>query len=196
MNVDADLFDVAAYGRPCFGERVSGDLAYWRPVEDGVVAVLLDVLGHGPAAHRVASAARGYLASAPNDPVELLTGLHEHLHASRGAAVAAAYVDASGQGRIASVGNVLVRVLGPAGNSVPGQPGVVGQRLPRLRERNVTVGEGEALLFCSDGVSSRLEVTELTRLLHSDAMEAARHTVRVFGKENDDATCLVVKRRT
>jgi hypothetical protein len=34
--------------RPCQGERVSGDAVVIRPLEEGLFAAIVDVLGHGP----------------------------------------------------------------------------------------------------------------------------------------------------
>ena len=41
------------YVRPCDGETLSGDVVLVQPQGDGVFAVVIDVLGHGPDAHRL-----------------------------------------------------------------------------------------------------------------------------------------------
>ena len=41
------------YVRPCDGETLSGDVVFVQPQGDGVFAVVIDALGHGPDAHRL-----------------------------------------------------------------------------------------------------------------------------------------------
>ena len=41
------------YVRPCDGETLSGDVVFVQPQGEGVFAVVIDALGHGPEAHKL-----------------------------------------------------------------------------------------------------------------------------------------------
>ena len=55
------------YVRPCDGETLSGDVVFVQPQGEGVFAVVIDALGHGPEAHRARRPAH-------RRPVRVVTG--------------------------------------------------------------------------------------------------------------------------
>jgi hypothetical protein len=53
---------------------------------------------------------------------------------------------------------------------------------------------GDLLLACSDGVSS-FEIDDYPQMFIHNVMVVARTIVRRFGKDHDDSTCMVARRK-
>ncbi|ETW97534.1 MAG: hypothetical protein ETSY1_22260 [Candidatus Entotheonella factor] len=82
------LFDAYKYIRPCLGYRVAGDTALIQEHEEGVFLAIVDVLGHGRAAHALARTIQSFLLSHVSaNLISLMNNLHAHIHGSRGACV-------------------------------------------------------------------------------------------------------------
>ena len=108
-------FEVGVFVRACDGEAVAGDAALAVDLPGGVLAGLMDGLGHGRDAAAVALAAIRHLKARPAaDVAAVLTGLHECLRGTRGAAAAVAFAAADGSVAWTGVGNVVARRCGPA----------------------------------------------------------------------------------
>src|SRR5687768_2318246 len=112
-------FEWGAVLVPAPGEEVCGDT--WRVAQDaGRVTVLVaDGLGHGPlAAEASAAAGRAFEDNPAADPKALIEAAHVAVAGTRGAAVAAAKLDASDRVlRYAGVGNISGSLLCPAAGS-------------------------------------------------------------------------------
>lgn len=178
---------IAFLSRPADGEIVCGDAVVVR--HDGAVTLVavIDVLGHGPEASKVALQAVKFLDSAPlTRAITLVNGLHDALRGTRGAAVAICVLrgfqlDACG------VGNVETRVVG---SRVPviSTPGIVGARVGVLRESLGRLSSGDRLVCWSDGISSRLELDSMRQLAPSDA---CARIMKQHRRSHDDASVVV-----
>jgi phosphoserine phosphatase RsbX len=172
---------------PCRGETRSGDAAVVREEPDVTLLALIDVLGHGPEAARVAEVAVDHLRKAPIGRArDAMNALHELLRGSRGAAITVCIVrDKHLDG--CGVGNVDVRVQG---TSVPVllTPGIVGQRMHRLREFEAHLADGDRMVLFSDGISSRVPLAELRALAPREACAAIMLRHR---RDHDDATVVI-----
>jgi negative regulator of sigma-B (phosphoserine phosphatase) len=184
MKVVADHITV-----PKAGERVSGDIAIFRTVGAVSLFVVIDALGHGPAAAEVASAGAAHLAGASLDQnaVELMGGLHRALHGSRGAA---AMVCRWGGGRIegCGVGNVELAALR---TKIPVvlTPGIVGGQIRTMRGFEGPAPVGTRFVVYSDGISSRMSNDEIGLLPRVDA---CRIVMEKHRRSHDDATVMIV----
>ena len=184
--------------RPFPGQRRSGDGVFARTTEDVLWAGVIDALGHGPEAADTADAVLGWLASrdlaADLDPLDLLADLHRAQRGGRGAAVTLAKVTAAGKVRVAGIGNVQARLIGPTRTKTfLCQDGNLGHGEPPLRGQSATMTPGESLLISSDGVRSRFDASDI-RGFHLTRPEAlAALIVRQHGKAHDDASALVIR---
>jgi negative regulator of sigma-B (phosphoserine phosphatase) len=181
------ILNIAHLVEPCRGELVSGDAVLVRQEGDVTLLVVIDVLGHGPEAARVAALGIGFLETAPlRRAGDLLHGLHTALHGTRGAAVAICVIR---DGRLdgCGVGNVEIRVLGSPVPTVL-TPGIVGQRLHRLREFEGRLAIGDRLVCFSDGISSQVPLTELKGVPPRTACALVMQRHR---RLHDDATILI-----
>ena len=141
------------------GERVCGDACVVAPFAGGVLAAVIDGLGHGEEA---ALAARVAAAAIEPRAGQALRGIveacHEAMRRTRGAALTLAQVAGDSLTWI-GVGNVEAVLFpaapGAARQTIVPRGGVVGYQLPPLREARWPVGPGDVLVLASDGVSSR-----------------------------------------
>jgi len=179
--------DVAYLCQPARGELVSGDTVVVRDHDGTAMVAVIDVLGHGAEAARVAEVASRFLATASLDGAAALIGsLHQALRGSRGAA-AAICVIRERSFEACSVGNVEVRVLGTP-MPVIATPGIVGQRFANLRTCTGALASGDRLVCFSDGISSRFALDTIRTLTPRDACAQVMATHR---RAHDDATILV-----
>lgn len=189
-------WQMAQAKRPCYGDVVSGDGCMLQAVPHGIVAAILDVLGHGAEAHRLARHCERWLAAhAHADLVGLATALHAEVRGSLGLALTLAFVDTQTHGMVVTgVGNTRLFCLRAPGLCIDAQPGIVGgHSMPRLRPTRVQLAPHDTLVMATDGINERLTVQELMPLRHLGVQQLAQQVLRGHGKEHDDATCMVLR---
>jgi len=189
------------YVRPCDGETLSGDVVLVQPQGDGVFAVVIDVLGHGPDAHRLGvqliAALSGWLPeAAPPAPEGALAVLHESARGTRGAAAAVAWLDTRTlEGWVAGVGNVRCRLFGAETRTFEFGEGVLGQRVRTPRSTSFALRPTDVVNLFSDGVAGRFRNDDYPSLGLDPAPAIAFNVVSRFGKGIDDASCAVMRCR-
>ncbi len=193
-----DILEWAAYGRPIPGESVSGDLHLVTHFPGGVLAAVIDGLGHGPEAAVAANAAAQVLARHAGEPVtDLVLRCHEELRPTRGAVLSLVSIDVL-QGAMSwiGVGNVetlLFRAVSqpkPRRESLISRSGVVGYQLTAPHSRTLHIEPGDMLIFATDGVSA--EFTNV-RPEGRDAAAIAADIIDSHAKATDDSLALVVR---
>ena len=181
------------------GEMRSGDAFLVHQTTAGVLVAVVDGLGHGEEAADVAERAVVSLReTAGQSLVRAVTACHGALRGSRGVVMTLAAL-ASDRVHLSwvAVGNVEAAVLRPhqvggvmSRRSVLPRAGVLGDRLPPLRESTVDLAAGDTLIAATDGLSPAfldavdlsLEPLALARTLHGD-----------YAREDDDALVLVAR---
>lgn len=181
------------------GQVRSGDAFLVLPTRAGVQLAVVDGLGHGEEAADVAELALASLReTAEQSLVGSLTACHTALRGSRGVVMTLVAVDPDrSQLAWVAVGNVDAVVLrtGRAGRpvsrfAVPLRAGVVGDRLPPLREATVAMAVGDTLIAVTDGISpSFLDDVDLSLEAHA----LARVLHRRYSRNDDDALVLVAR---
>jgi len=187
--------EYASVARPCFGELVSGDAAIVQSRNGTLFLAMVDVLGHGPRAYELAVQIREFLENEWQADVSgTMKRLHDTIQGSIGAAAGLASLDlATGKMRYTGVGNTVVRKFGAGSVRLPSTDGIIGSRMRSPREHELQLGKTEVLMFYSDGITDRFESKEYPQLIYESSRSVARNIVRNFGKQFDDATCLVVR---
>jgi negative regulator of sigma-B (phosphoserine phosphatase) len=200
-------------------DEPSGDMHLVKPFPNGVLAAVVDGLGHGD---RAAAAARITIAMleryAHESVVPLFKRCHEELRGKRGVVMSLASFNAlEGTMTWLGVGNVNGLFLRADGEANPAHErllphgGVIGYRLPSLRPAVIPVTPGDTLLLATDGIRSSF-VGELTlpetRLLgengflqawdrravaQNGAQQIADYVLARHGRETDDALVLVAR---
>lgn len=180
------------------GEKDSGDKCLLIEFEGGVLAVVIDALGHGSQAAAVALvAARTWEQNIHDDLITQMRRCHADLHATRGAAISVAMFDWKlktmtwlGVGNVAGVIMRSHAGAAPHVTSLLVHAGLVGDRLPDLLPSVFTLADATTLVMATDGISR-----DFTDALPS-ALEPQRFAQRVldvYAKRDDDATVLVFR---
>jgi len=190
-----DALEHASLIRPCLGERVSGDAVVIRPLEHGLLAAIVDVLGHGPEAHELTHVIDAFLdRHATADVGSLMKSLHKRLKGTRGAAVGLCAVDAeTGAMNYVGIGNTSMRRFGESETRFVSNDGVLGQnmRTPLLQTLKLT--PGDLIILYTDGVSDRFTTAEYPGVLHHAPNDVVRIVLDRFGKDHDDSACIAIR---
>jgi phosphoserine phosphatase RsbX len=180
------------------GETSSGDRHVIGRFAGGLLAGVVDGLGHGDEAALAASRAVRVLEAEPEAPVvELMRLCHEALRQTRGAVVSLASFRAADQTLawvgVGNVEGVVLRAGAPAAaprESLLLRNGVVGFQLPTLTEAVVSLSPGDVVVLATDG----LDPAFTTELAPGEAPQAlAERLLLRYAKGTDDALALVVE---
>lgn len=189
--------DYSARVVPYLGELEAGDGFVIDERPNGVLVVVIDVLGHGEQAAVLAREIERFIQHSRDWPVAgLITALHQHLKGTLGAAATMVFFDtrawvAEGVG----VGNTLMRQVWPKTRSFPAKSGVIGEMLPNLLPFQCSFQPGDMFVFTSDGISENLdeEAVSAAAIISCDAVVGL--LFERYAKEFDDATALAIRFR-
>ncbi len=180
------------------GEVVSGDLHLIKPITDGVLAAVVDGLGHGDEAATAAKIAIAALEGHAEEPLAaLVKRCHEALTQNRGVVMTVATLCSLDDKLVwLGVGNVEAILLRADRQAkVPSdrvllRSGLVGYRLPYLRASTLPLAPDDLLIFATDG----LDAGFAEGLARSDSPQQLADSIleRHF-KGHDDALVLVVR---
>ncbi len=181
--------------RPCQGERVSGDAVVIRPLENGLFAAIVDVLGHGPEAHEVGLVIGEYLSRyGCSDVAGLMTRLHRHMKGTRGAVVGLCAINSTtGRAVYVGTGNTVLRRFGTTETRLVSLDGVIGQNMRTPRPQTLQLDAGDLIVLYTDGVRDRFTSDDYPGVLRHTPADIARTIVERFGRGYDDAACIAVR---
>ncbi len=187
--------DCSYFGRPCFGEIISGDTAVVRQDRDVVFLAIVDVLGHGSEAHILAERIENFLGKSwSRDVASTMLRLHQEITGTRGAAVGICSLEiATGRLSYAGVGNTVLRRFGPRSARLHSIDGTVGLRIRTPRVCNIELTGSDVVLLHTDGVKNRFELEDYPQMLYQNTRTVASSIVNRFGRKFDDATCIVLR---
>lgn len=192
-------FAIGAVCLPVPGESECGD--GWAVAIDGDAArvIVADGLGHGPEAAKASKAATTAFAGQPFAGLrETIQTAHVALQATRGAAVCAASLDATASSlTYVGAGNVVGRVVsGVFDKSLITQHGTVGQQIRRPEESKQEWPTHALVILQSDGIETRWKAQTIAPLLMRDPALVAALLLRDHSRQRDDATVVVLRRRS
>jgi anti-sigma regulatory factor (Ser/Thr protein kinase) len=183
---------------PVAGEVECGDAWDLRQVDNKIVAIVADGLGHGPlAAVAAAEALTVFDGTRFDSPIEYFEAAQAPMSTTRGAAIAVAQVDLqrhtlqySGVGNIAGT---IFSVGSSKARSLLSHNGIVGSGAPKLQQFDYPWDDGDLLIMHSDGLSTRWRLTDYPGLAQADAAVIAAVLYRDARRDRDDATVLVAR---
>jgi len=188
-------FGVATRPR-IFGED-NGDAFIIKQWAESALVGVIDGLGHGQMAHHAAQAARQYVDTHFDMPLdEIFRGVGRVCRATRGVVMALARFD-WGLSRLvfSSVGNIEVRVFP---SSVPFsfsiRRGVIGLNAPNAVVTEHPWSLDNVLVLHSDGLRTHWDWKDFPGLSNQPAPSLAQEFLRLLAKEEDDATVIVVRK--
>lgn len=199
------------WSRPFRGTPPCGDGAGWVSGEQESWLLVLDAIGHGPIAHRIARLSldvfkttlesKQYLEISVNN---MIIRLHETLkrrNLDEQAAMNLYHFDHSHAKLTAvAVGNLEAFLISPADStSLPSQNGMVGGRLPRsLNVQTLDLVDNSILAVFSDGMQLANPQKEVPKYVYGPyanrpLKESARLIVEGYHRDHDDASCALVR---
>lgn len=178
---------------PFKGELKSGDLPFYYREGNHLLLGLIDALGHGKEANRLSVEIKAYLDEHWHcNCNQLLYDLNDAIANSIGAAISLAHINLSSADiEFAGVGNVKGYIIGEKNNSFVSKDGVVGQnmRSPLVQKKKLV--KRDKVIFCSDGIQERFYVLADRQKLALSPEQVTRYIQNEFGKDHDDASCMV-----
>jgi serine phosphatase RsbU (regulator of sigma subunit) len=192
----SEIFDLGVSSRPFVGERVSGDLVWFRQDGDEFHLTLIDALGHGERAHLMAKKIASSLEESTFSTLTSMVRLmHDAARSELGAAASLVRIDtAEGLLETVTIGNTTVRIVDQDGpRDAPPTPGVLGQSIRTPLAHSTRLAGGEVILLFSDGVTSNFDESMYRRLKRTSAEAMSRLLLRRHGSTVDDATLVVLK---
>lgn len=188
---------VPRFGAVCVarqGESACGDT--WRLAHEGGCSslIVIDGLGHGPAAAAAAELTAGVFLHDPfRSPRSQLEQAHVALSGSRGAAVACAAWTEAHSLRYAGIGNIAGLLSAPEGSrGLLSHNGTLGFQMPRVQELEYPLSDAKLLVMHSDGLSARWQISDHPGLGQHHPAVVAATLYRDHLRGKDDATVVVV----
>lgn len=183
---------------PLPGEADCGDLYVVRAFDGGVLVGVIDAIGHGAEAGRIAGLAAGVLERHAAEPVHaLILRCHQRLRGSRGAAISLASFDDRACTMawlgVGNVNGVVVRagvLPQPRRDSLLVRGGLVGDRLPELELTAIALAGGDLLIMATDGIASGFGEALSGKL---EPQQLAERIERGYARTTDDSLVLVAR---
>lgn len=193
--------DLGMIYRSLLGEEAEcGDIAIIKEYENHCFLALVDVLGHGVEARKVALHAKEYLENNfEKDSVDIMKRFHEYLKGTRGAVAAICDLNVlTGELSYVGIGNITARIMGARCARLVPRDGIIGYSMAKPQKQVLKLQGGDVLLLYSDGIKEHFDIFECAGLLKENAMDIAQGILKKFEKKTnhvywDDASCIVLK---
>ena len=181
--------------RPLNNDIFCGDTGVIKEYDGKVFIGIIDGLGHGQEAHKMAVSCEDFLEKNYRQGlVKTMMTLHDHIKGSRGAVVGLCLLDhVIGELQCVSVGNITIRIFGSSNTKIIPRDGIVGYTMPSPKEAKMSLDDGDVLVLHTDGIKEHFDLEDYPALLAHDARNLATHIMEQFGKGHDDALCIVLK---
>lgn len=172
-----------------------GDVGLIKQLDNDILVALIDGLGHGAEARRVASLAKEYINKNDNIPLnQMIKGMHNYLKGTRGLVVAILKLHIqSGDFTFCGIGNITCKVLGSNPKTLLSRDGVVGYTIATPITKNSKLEIGDILILHSDGISSHFDINIKDKWSFFLAQEIAEDMITKYRNTNDDASCIVLR---
>ncbi len=182
--------------RPKLGRHISGDAYLIKEGEEATLICLADGLGSGEkAAEAAQTAIRCVEVNSALPLSDIMTRCHRALKGTRGAVMALMRISfTQSTMTFVGVGNIGIHVRSTAPIKPISRNGIVGYRLPHLREFTFPYTPGDLFVLHTDGISNRFILDSTIWMTGTqDVQILADDIARNFGKEDDDVTVLVAR---
>lgn len=190
-------FEVAGINVCKQGEIVSGD--GWKFSQQGkkVRGIVVDGLGHGPAAHEATEQAINVFSQSPGtNPVDQIYSIHNYLKRTRGAVINVVHIDMLNHQLIYSgVGNISMKVISL--NQSKGcfsYNGIVGHIMPSVINNHTLQWQAtDMIIMHSDGISTRWDIQKYPGIMQHQPLMLCIAIYKDHNRGTDDATIIIGK---
>ncbi len=156
-----------------------------------------DGLGHGANAEAaVKAAARSFMETKEEEPVEILRQMHDAVRRTRGlVATVASYNNKNNEWKLCGVGNILTRMYsGIQYKNYMSYNGTLGLNIPTSMKDSVIQAEkNQHLTMCSDGIRTRWDLNRYPSIYKYDSKILAACIYKDYSRRTDDASVLIAK---
>ena len=193
--IDNTVIDHFIAERPL--ESVNGDAGFIQIAEEQLFVGIVDGAGHGPEAHSIAQTSLDFLEKNKDwDLPNLMKKLHDYLRGTRGGVAIIGKLNHKAlQFHYVGIGNIVLRKFGKPSERAVMQDGVIGYQIRNPQEKIMTLSGGDILVLHTDGIASNFDVSDYPDIITDDAQTIAYNLIKNFGKNDDDATCIVIRFR-
>ena len=194
----AGACQIGGVSAPMKGETLCGDDFVFADGPRSTTLLVVDGLGHGPAAADCArAAAEAFRERETDSPVELLREVHGALRSLRGAAVAIGHLEWSrGQMEYCGIGNIAGSLYSNgAQRHLISHPGIVGHDVRSVKHVTYELRDNALLLLYSDGISAHWSLDAYPGLQARDPALIAGVIFRDHQRGRDDSTVVVARGR-
>lgn len=178
--------------RPVLGFEVNGDAYVTKEWNGQTLLAVLDGLGHGEEASSASEEAKKYIAeNFANDVDQIVSGLHSHLHGTRGVVAGLIRIDRL-RHRLAfcGVGNIDARIIGEPPMHPTSLDGIIGLNVRKVKKFEYSYDSLKAVVLHSDGISSKFNTPDYS-MVCKQPQAVAEQILAECGKHHDDATILI-----
>ncbi len=176
-------------------EWVNGDCGFILVDKKQLFIGIVDGAGHGEGAHKIAQASRDFLEKNKNEELpHLMSDLHKNLLGTHGGVAIIGKLNHEAMlFRYVGIGNIFLRKFGNPSKRAVIQDGVIGYQIRTPQEKFMQISGGDVLVMHTDGITSNFDISDYPEILHDDAKTIANNLIKKFKKNNDDATCIVMR---
>ena len=179
------------------GETRCGDGFCILEYPNYVKIIAGDGLGHGPEAEKaVKEAVSAFKACTDVTCFETLRFIHQQVKKTRGLVATVAFLKhKEKKWNICGIGNILTTIASPSGiKNYMSYNGVVGLVIPSsLKDQQVPIEKGHVIIFCSDGIKTRWDLTKYPAILKYDLSILTAAIFKDFARKTDDMSVVAVK---
>jgi serine/threonine protein phosphatase PrpC len=190
------MIEKAQYNRPFLGERVSGDLPIIHEDETYLYVALVDALGHGEEAHKMSATISVELQRCwSSDPANIISDINDRIDKSIGAAIGVLVIGKNKLNYVYSgLGNVCCKIIDSKSSAnLTSSDGILGMRYRTSRNHRGSLGVGDILVMCSDGISGLDNVQNWQKYGPLKCSSIVRRIVNEYGTDLDDSSCIAIK---
>lgn len=181
--------------RPMHGSRYNGDMYFIKEFNHKVLISIIDGLGHGePAALASSKCVKCIEEHYASKLDEIFKYCDIELRKTNGVVMGIIFIDLEHFSlSYAGVGNIGARVISGKPIHLISRDGIVGYKLPRIKEYKYNYNIGDTVLMYSDGISSKTAQYPASKIKKQDVQETANEIMKLYAKEEDDATVVVAR---
>ena len=194
----SSVLEVGSVCIPIKGEDVCGDGWGARKIEDAMVMMVVDGLGHGVlAADAAREAEQVLLKSRHESPASILQNSHDAMKKTRGAAMAVAALHLENQTvTFAGIGNIGASIVTPTSSrGMASHNGTLGHQVQRIQEFTFPWNPDSILVMHSDGLKSSWDLSQYPGIWGKHPGLIAGMLYRDHARERDDVTVLIARNR-
>jgi anti-sigma regulatory factor (Ser/Thr protein kinase) len=178
--------------RPALDQKVNGDDYLVKEWNGQTLLAVIDGLGHGEDAAAASAKARQYvLENHTRDVEQIVSGLHTHLHGTRGAVAGLVRIDRAAHRLLfCGIGNIDVSIVAEPAMHPTSLDGVLGANARKIMKFGYTYDKLRAVVLHSDGISGRFSLSAYP-LFYEQPQFVAERILDEWGNRDDDATIAI-----